>query len=71
MTTGGDEQARCPRCGAGFRCTPAGRCWCMDLPPAGLPVAAGAGCLCPACLAAAAGASTGPTPRPRNLPDRT
>ncbi|MCX7311615.1 MAG: cysteine-rich CWC family protein [Hyphomicrobiales bacterium] len=46
----------CARCGTSFECDAAGgACWCMDetyrLP---MPDAAGADCLCAACLRAAA-----------------
>jgi hypothetical protein len=43
----------CARCGASFGCDrQAGkpRCWCEDLPPAGLPADPAADCLCPSCL---------------------
>jgi len=49
----------CPVCGAAFTCgilAGADRCWCADVQPV-LPVplaAAGAECLCPTCLRAAA-----------------
>jgi len=55
----------CARCGAAFDCGCGGidsGCWCMDegfrLP---MPSAAGADCLCPACLRAAASPSVGPS----------
>jgi len=63
----------CTACGTPFTCgmvAGAARCWCADVPPA-LPVpAAGAGCLCPACLRSAverAGA-TQPVERTRLRP---
>lgn len=47
---------RCERCGAGFACGARDRegpCWCASYPP--VVAREGAkGCLCPACLAAAA-----------------
>ncbi len=49
------ETRRCPTCGTPFGCGargPEGACWCTRYPP--VAPQAGAGCLCPACLAAAA-----------------
>jgi predicted Fe-S protein YdhL (DUF1289 family) len=46
---------RCSGCGLEFGCGaggPEGACWCTRYPP--VTPQAGAGCLCPACLAAAA-----------------
>jgi hypothetical protein len=44
----------CAACGTAFTCDPDGACWCAD-EAFRLPVpAAGADCLCPACLRAAA-----------------
>ena len=44
----------CARCGASFVCAPEGACWC-EAEPARLPMpGVGEGCLCPACLRAAA-----------------
>ena len=50
----------CARCGTSFECgADAGACWCMDeayrLP---MPDAAVADCMCPACLRAAAAATS-------------
>lgn len=49
------EGRRCPRCGISFGCGaggPKGACWCTRYPA--ITPEAGAGCLCPACLAQAA-----------------
>ena len=53
----------CERCGAAFDCGSGGRdggCWCMDetfrMP---MPSAAGADCLCPACLRVAVASQSG------------
>lgn len=49
------EPRRCSQCGAAFGCGsggPEGACWCNRYPP--VAPKAGAGCLCPACLAQAA-----------------
>ena len=48
----GGTAARCPACGAAFGCgiDAAGGCWCATLPALAARPAAGAGCLCPACL---------------------
>ncbi|WP_270934097.1 cysteine-rich CWC family protein [Falsiroseomonas oryzae] len=44
------ERSTCPACGRAMRCEPAGRCWCMDLPPMAPVPEAGGRCLCPDCL---------------------
>ncbi len=52
----GRRHSSCAKCGAAFACGAHDRtrpCWCMDFPP--VEPGAGAACLCPACLAAAAG----------------
>jgi len=59
-------EALCTRCGAAFSCgadDPATPCWCASLPPVALAADAAAGCLCPACLAAAA-LARGAAPEP-------
>jgi hypothetical protein len=44
----------CARCGATFMCEPEGDCWCMH-EPVSLPMpTTDEGCLCAACLRAAA-----------------
>ena len=48
---------RCARCGVGFACGARDRegpCWCAGYPPVSPDLDAAKGCLCPACLAAAA-----------------
>jgi iron complex transport system substrate-binding protein len=42
----------CPECGQTFECS-LGGCWCGNFPPLTPSTAAGADCLCPACLAKA------------------
>jgi predicted Fe-S protein YdhL (DUF1289 family) len=49
------DERQCPRCTITFGCGaggPEGACWCARYPP--VAPQAGASCLCPACLAAAA-----------------
>jgi hypothetical protein len=58
MDEGVSNASRCARCGAAFRCGigDAGGCWCAQLPAVPRErLDAGAGCLCPACLAVLAG----------------
>ncbi|OYT12621.1 MAG: hypothetical protein B6I19_09435 [Bacteroidetes bacterium 4572_114] len=49
-----DEPAVCPKCGKGFTCSPAGKCWCNEVlvPPAKLNEIKDKfdSCLCPDCL---------------------
>ncbi|MBK9522468.1 MAG: cysteine-rich CWC family protein [Rhodocyclaceae bacterium] len=48
-----DLNARCTKCGAGFRCGAVGgepHCWCFDLPTLATLEATTPSCYCPRCL---------------------
>ncbi|MBP7081222.1 MAG: cysteine-rich CWC family protein [Rhodocyclaceae bacterium] len=48
-----DQNARCTKCGAGFRCGAVGaesHCWCFDLPTLATLEATTPSCYCPRCL---------------------
>ena len=54
MSTDQPQRIVCARCGTAFGCDPAGDCWCRH-EEVRLPMpTAGASCLCPDCLRAAA-----------------